>query len=982
MSNSTLSTTINPYQPSFLQLCMKQIHTLLFLAMAFAAGAQISFSNQTALLKDPTTFRSGVAVAIADMNADGLDDIVRLGNGSQLSIEYQSLPNQPFANLTHGNVPGDAWAIVLGDVNNDGYNDVLVGGAYDGVKMLTNANGSSLTTALLANGESTFVQGSNFADINNDGWLDAFTCHDDGEPRIWGNDGTGTFILRDDWIDMSFNGNSGEPAAGNYGSVWSDFDNDRDLDLYIAKCRQGVTNPAAPQRINKLYVNDGLNNFSEQGKKHGLNIGWQSWTADFQDMDNDGDMDCLVTNHDYPMQLLENDGAGHFTDIAPAAGVDVEGNFLQGLFRDFDNDGFVDIITVGNFSSNTTTTHLFRNNGDPTGAGTTFTAISNPFGTPSLGSLAIGDLNADGFLDIYAAYQTSFNNPNNSTPDGLWMNTTNNGNNYIAFDLHGTESNRMGVGARLEIHGSWGIQIREVRSGESYGIQNSLTQHFGIGTETEVEYVVVHWPSGKVDVVANPTINQKHTITEGQTCSLPDFTLGNESQVVLCTGQSTTVEAPAGYTYLWSNGLVSQSLTITEPGNYSVVVVDNQGCAAASNVFTALVNPDETPTITAEGSLSFCEGESVTLASSQAVGYTWSNGETTPSITVTASGDYTVMVQGFCGEFESAPIEVEVLSSPTPNASDVNLPGPGTATLEAEGDNLFWYDSPSSTIVLGTGSSFTTPMLTTTDTFYVQNVSIHNDWEFAIGMGAHQGSNFYNGNNFNGQTLFEVEVPLVIEQVTVYTEQPGERKIELRTEAGELLAEYPVNLAAGQTDIPLNFLVPAAGQYRLLTNTDVNLASFGYESPRLYRSNQGVTFPYTQPDFMSITGSDLGAGFYYYFYNWQIAVVPVSCPSEMVPVVVTVAPSGTGEAHSFGSMAVSPNPSSGLFTLEMEAVESGELRLTVTDLAGRVVHMQSFEAMAHVAQRRNIDLTAMPAGVYILKLTSGERSGYAKLVVE
>ncbi|MBK8566153.1 MAG: VCBS repeat-containing protein [Saprospiraceae bacterium] len=955
---------------------MKQFHTLLFLAVAFTAQAQITFSNQTTLLKDPTTFRSGVAVAIADMNADGLDDIVRLGNGSQLSVEYQALPNQPFANYTHGNVPGDAWAMVVGDVNNDGYNDILVGGAYDGVKVMANAGGSSFTPAYLTAGEQVFVQGSNFADINNDGWLDAFTCHDDGEPRIWGNDGTGTFILRDEWIDMSYNGSSDELAAGNYGSVWTDFDNDRDLDLYIAKCRQGVTNPAAPQRINKLYVNDGQNNFSEQGKLHGLDIGWQSWTADFQDIDNDGDMDCLVTNHDYPMQLLENDGTGHFTDIAPAAGVDVEGNFLQGLFRDFDNDGFVDIITVGNFSSSTIATHLFRNNGDKT-----FAAISNPFGTPSLGSIAIGDLNADGFLDLYAAYQTSFNNPNPGVTDRLWMNTTNNGNNYIAFDLHGTESNRMGVGARVEIHGSWGIQIREVRAGESYGIQNSLTQHFGIGTETEVEYVVVHWPSGKVDVVANPIINQKHTITEGETCSLPGFTLGNEAQVVLCAGQSVTVEAPAGYTYLWSNGLVSQSFTISEPGNYSVVVVDNQGCAVASNVLTALVEPDETPTVTAEGPLSFCEGESVVLTASQAFGYTWSNGDTTPSITVTESGDYTVMAQGFCGQFESTPIEVEVLPSPAPTASDVNLPSPGTATLEADGNNLFWYDSPNSTTALGTGATFITPMLTTTDTFYVQDVAIYNDWEFATGMGAHQGS-LYSGNNFNGQTLFEVEVPLVIEQVTVYTDQPGEREIELWSEAGELLAEYPANLAAGQTDLPLNFLVPAAGQYRLMTDSTVNLASFGYKSPRLYRSDQGVIYPYEQPDFMSITGSNLGSGFYYYFYDWQIAVVPISCPSELVPVVVTVAPSGAGEAHSFGSMAVSPNPSSGLFTLEMEAMESGETRLTVTDLAGRVIQTQSFEAMAHVAQQRNIDLTAMPAGVYILKLTSGERSGYAKLVVE
>ncbi len=955
---------------------MKKINTLLFLAMAFAAQAQISFSNQTTLLKDPTTFHSGVAVAIADMNADGLDDIVRLGNGNQLSIEYQALPNQPFANYTHGNVPGDAWAMVLGDVDNNGYNDILVGGAYDGVKVLTSNNGTAFTTALLSTGEQTFVQGSNFADINNDGWLDAFTCHDDGEPRIWGNDGTGTLVLRDEWIDMSYNGDSGEHAAGNYGSVWTDFDNDRDLDLYIAKCRQGVPNPTAPERINKLYVNDGHNNYTEQGQKHGLAIGWQSWTADFQDMDNDGDMDCLVTNHDYPLQLLENDGTGHFTDIAPAAGVDVEGNFIQGVFRDFDNDGFVDIITVGNFSNSTVATHLFRNNGDKT-----FAAISNPFGSPSLGSLAIGDLNNDGFLDLYAAYQTSFNNPNPTTTDRLWMNTTNNDNNYIAFDLHGTQSNRMGVGARLEIHGSWGIQVREVRSGESYGIQNSLTQHFGIGTETEVEYVVVRWPSGKVDVVANPAINQKHTITEGQTCSLPSFTLGAESQVILCAGQSATIEAPAGYTYLWSNGLVSQSFTITEPGNYSVVIVDNQGCAATSNVLTALVEPDETPTITADGPLEFCEGGSVVLTASQAEGYTWSGGETTPTITVTESGEYTVIAQGHCGEFESAPIEVEVLQpSPAPTANDVTLPSPGTATLEANGDNLYWYDSPNSTAALGIGSTFTTPLLTETDTFYVQDVAIYNDWEFAIGMGTHQGSNFFNGNNFNGQTLFEVEVPLVIEQVTVYTDLPGERKIELRTEAGDLLAEHTVNLTSGQTDLQLDFLVPTAGQYRLLTNSEVNLSSFGYESPRLYRSNQEVHYPYEQLDFMSITGSDLGEGFFYYFYDWQVAVVPISCPSELVPVVVTVGPSGTGEQHSFGRMAVSPNPSAGQFVVEMEAVESGEGNIIVTDVAGRMVFNKGFEATAQVAQRHNIDLTAMPAGVYFMKITSGERSGYAKLV--
>lgn len=955
---------------------MRHLYTLVLFALAFAANGQISFTNQTTLLVNPTGIHSGVAVAISDMNADGLDDIIRLDQGNKLSIEFQAAPNQPFANYTHGSIAGDAWAMVIGDVNNDGWNDIFAGGAYDGVKVLSNLGGNDFTTSFLSDppGEGTFVQGSNFADINNDGWLDAFACHDDGESRIWGNDGTGILVLSDEWIDMSTTPISDN--SGNYGSIWTDFDNDRDLDLYIAKCRQGVDNPTDPRRINALFVNDGQNHFTEQAAKHGLKIGWQSWTSDFQDIDNDGDMDCLVTNHDYPLQLLENDGFGHFTDIAPAAGVDVEGTFIQGIMRDFDNDGFVDIITVGNFQSSEVATHLFHNNGDHT-----FTAISNPFGSPSIGTLATGDLNADGFLDIYAAYQTSFNNPSN-TADRLWMNSTANGNNYIAFDLHGNQSNRMGVGARIEIHGQWGIQIREVRAGESYGIQNSLTQYFGIGTETEVEYVVVHWPSGKVDVINNPPINQKNTITEGTTCELAGFSLGSSGQTVLCEGESINITAPSGYVYLWNNGLVSEAITVSEPGNYSVVIVDGQGCVAASDILSVLVSPDETPIITASGSLSFCEGQSVELTASEALSYTWSTGATSQTITVSEPGNYTVTTQGNCGEYESQPIGLEVFGAPAPIADNVSIPSPGTATLEAAGENLAWYDSPFSNVALGVGATFTTPVLTSTDTFYVEDIHLYNDWEFAIGMGAHQGSNFYNGNNFNGQTQFETLVPLVIEQVTIYTDMPGLRTIELLTEGGDLVANYSIDVQLGKNDVPLNFEVPTPGKYRLATNSVTNLATLGFESPRLYRSNQGVYYPYEMPDFMSITGSDLGAGFYYYFYDWQIAVVPLTCPSERIPVVVSVGTSGAGERQSFGRMVVSPNPSTGNFMLEMEALEGGEASISVTDVAGQLVFGEKFEALANVAQHRKIDLTGLPAGMYFLKITSGERSGYTKLVKE
>lgn len=953
---------------------MRHLYGLLLVGGMATAQAQITFSNQTFLLTDPLLLHSGVAVGIADMNGDGLDDVVRLDQGSLLSIEYQAAPNQLFSHYNHGVVQGDAWAMVIGDVNNDGLNDILIGGSYDGIKVLTNT-GNGFTTSLMPNAPTggTFVQGSNFADINNDGWLDAFTCHDDGESRIWANNGAGGFTYAGNWINMATTPASDN--SGNYGSVWTDFDNDRDLDLYIAKCRQGVDNVNDPRRINALFENDGQNQYAERAAEHGLKIHWQSWTSDFQDIDNDGDMDCLLTNHDYPLQLLENDGRGNFSDIAQAAGVAVTGNFIQGLMRDFDNDGFVDIITVGNFNTSSVATYLFHNNGDKT-----FTQIPIPFGSNSLGTLAVGDLNNDGFQDIYAAYQTSFNNPG-TIADRLWMNTTNNGNNHIAFNLQGTASNRLGVGARIEIHGDWGIQIREVRSGESYGIQNSLTQYFGIGSSTTVEYVVVHWPSGAVSVVENPAINSTVTIVEGSTCSLPGFSLGGGAPMVLCPGESLEIPAPAGYEYLWSNGMVDQNITITEAGNYSVVLVDTQGCAAVSDILSVIVNPDETPTLSLQGDDEICQGSSVTLTASAALSYAWPNGDTTQSITVTQTGDYTVTVEAFCGSFTSLPIHVEVLPAPAPITSNVYIPTPGPATLEAVGENLFWYDSPSATSALFNGPSFVTPDVTTSATYYVEDLHSYGGGDFATGMTEHEGNNFFNGANFNGQTLFEVYQPMKLEQVTLNTDQAGVRVIELVQVPSTVVASVAIDLPVGETVADLNFEIPP-GNYRLQTNGANNMAVLGTNSPRLYRSNQGVSYPYTVTDVMSITGSDLGAGFYYYFYDWKIEVTPKLCVSERIPVTATVGVNSTGEVLSFGNVSVQPNPSSGLFMLEMEAVETGPASLQVTDVAGRVVFGKKFEAIAHVAQQQKIDLTGVPAGLYFVKISSNGRRGFVKIVVQ
>ena len=467
-----------------------------------------TFAEATNLLTD-ATFQSGVAMGVVDMNGDGLDDIVRLDQGRNLEIEYQQTPNGAFSNYTFGDLsPGTSqreWSLCVGDVDQNGFNDLIAGGKFNEIKLLTaNATGTAYTSSDLP-GSTIFLQGSNFVDINNDGWLDIFGCHDEGINKRYRNLGTGAFVVDATLIDTDLpSGNS-----GNYASVWTDYDNDGDLDMYLSKCYGDAEEVTDPRRINRLFQNDGTNNFIEVAVG-GMATGEQTWASDFADIDNDGDLDCFIMNHpeyeDEPTSLLmRNNGNGTFTDVTSSSGMtgsDLDLFGIQCLFRDFDNDGFVDLMVSGDEH------RFFKNDGDGT-----FTRQSNPFNSDQIESFAVGDLNSDGYLDIYAGYAELYNSPS-SIDDVLFMNNGGS-NNFFSVLLQGVTSNSNGIGARLELYGSWGKQIREVRAGESYGIMNSLRQHFGIGTATAITKLVVRWPSGTVDVLVNPAINQLTTLTEG-----------------------------------------------------------------------------------------------------------------------------------------------------------------------------------------------------------------------------------------------------------------------------------------------------------------------------------------------------------------------------------------------------------------------------------------------------------------------------------
>jgi len=450
---------------------------------------------------------SGSPLATVDMNGDFLDDIVSI-TATNVNINFQ-LTTGGFETRNITTPPADytpSWSLAAGDFNADGYNDLLYGNGSGVTFMRTIVNPANLNNGddfddvdnftELSTSEYVFSQRSNFADIDNDGNLDGFVCHDVAPNVYYINDGSGnlTFYQSDDPAAPVSLGIY--PSGGNYGSIWIDYDNDRDLDMFIAKCG-GET----ARRTNQMHTNDGSNIYSENAAALGLDDPMQTWSSAWGDFDNDGDMDVFVGASSGSHKLMRNDG-GSFIDATAGSGISVlTDTSIETVTHDLDNDGNLDVISGGN---------VLIGNGD-----LTFTVYE---GILPLGGGCYGDLNNDGFIDGFSG--TLYLNDGNANN---WIKVVTIGKAYETAD----RSNRNGIGARVEIHTDSGTQIRDVRSGDGFRYMSSLNTHFGLGTETTINSIVVYWPSGIVDTILNPAINSTVTVPEGDTLSIEDETLAD-----------------------------------------------------------------------------------------------------------------------------------------------------------------------------------------------------------------------------------------------------------------------------------------------------------------------------------------------------------------------------------------------------------------------------------------------------------------------
>ena len=532
-----------------------------FVDVTSEAGIRFQHSSGTRSSLLPEDMGSGAG--FADIDNDGDIDLyivnipgpfIQDGVGARSPHPYNGNANALYRNNGDGTFTDITRAAGVG---HQGYGMGCVFADYDGDAdldlYLTNYGENVLYRN---NGNATFTDvsetagvdcdlwstGAAFADVDGDTDLDIYVCNyvtydlealeqmkeeslQSGKPVpsalnphvfepqdnvFYRNNGDGTFTDATDATGIAAVGGRSMQA------IFSDFDNDNDLDLYVAN----------DTTTNHVYRNDGGGNFTD--------VSAESWAADFRgsmgltagDYDADGDTDLFMShwvdeeNALYRNLFVEDGNAKQirfvdesYTSLLAEESIKQIG-WGTALF-DYDNDGDLDIfVTNGSTFQELSRPEvlipqadmLFRNNGDET-----FTDVSQETGIAALPlrvgrGAAFGDYDNDGDVDIFIV--------NNHAPPTLLRNEGGNRNNWLQIKLVGAGTNQDAIGAKIQVKTADQTQIREIYAGDSYMSFNSLIAEFGVGNATQIEALQVTWQNGKTQKLHNVPANQRIRITQ------------------------------------------------------------------------------------------------------------------------------------------------------------------------------------------------------------------------------------------------------------------------------------------------------------------------------------------------------------------------------------------------------------------------------------------------------------------------------------
>ncbi len=531
------------------------VNAVTFVDVTNEAGIRFQHSSGTRSSLLPEDMGSGAG--FADIDNDGNIDLYIVNipgpftqngknNKGNTNALYLNNGDGTFMDITRAagvGHQGFGMGCVFADYDGDADLDLYLTNYGENVLYRNNGNATFTDVTDAAGvGCELWSTGAAFADVDGDTDLDLYVCNyvtynlealeqmkeeslQSGKPVpsalnphvfepqdnvFYRNDGDGTFTDATAETGIAAGGGRSMQA------LFSDFDNDNDLDLYVAN----------DTTTNHIYRNDGSGNF--------MDVSTESWAADFRgsmgltagDYDADGDIDLFMSHwvdeeNALYRNLFAEDGATgqiRFVDESYTSLLAEESIKQIGwgttLF-DYDNDGDLDIfVTNGSTFQELKRPEvlipqadmLFRNNGDET-----FTNVSQEAGIATLPirvgrGAAFGDYDNDGDIDIFIV--------NNHAPPTLLRNEGGNRSNWVYVKLVGAGANRDAIGAKIQVKTADQTQVREIYAGESYMSANSFVAEFGVGEATQIETLQVTWQNGETQKLHNVPANQRIRITQ------------------------------------------------------------------------------------------------------------------------------------------------------------------------------------------------------------------------------------------------------------------------------------------------------------------------------------------------------------------------------------------------------------------------------------------------------------------------------------